>query len=67
MAKTDINSRQVRAWMVLQGLTQQKVAEEVGLCQQMVSLYLTGKSDSKRLTEYYVTKGCPRRHLPRTN
>ena len=59
-----INGRAVRAWMVLQGLTQTDVGRAAGCAQQVVSRYLQGKHASGRLTQWYLKAGCPARHLP---
>lgn len=67
MAMTEIDTKRVRAWMVLQGLTQQDVAAEVGVSRQMVSLFLLGLRGSIKLRDFYAAKGCPERYLPRFN
>ncbi len=67
MAKTNIKSRRVRAWMVLHGVTPKGVAAEVGVTKQMVSLFLNGLRGSPRLCAYYAEKGCPEKYLPTPN
>ena len=62
-----INGRKIKAWMVLHELTQQAVAAEAGFSQSFVSQYLRGKYGSRRLTEYFIGKGCPPRHFEAAN
>lgn len=63
MKITNINTRRVRAWMVLQDVTQQDVASRVGVTPQMVSLFILGRRRSAKLTQFYVEQGCPERYL----
>lgn len=57
------NALKIKAWMVLQEVTPAALAGELGVSRQMVSAWLRGKSDSRRIAEYLVGKGCPRAYF----
>ena len=63
MAKHNIHTRRVCAWMTLHGLTQQEVASAAGVSQAMVSYFLRGQRNSPRLRDYFLSRGCPEKFL----
>lgn len=55
-----INTRRVEAFMKLHGLTQKAVAKENGVSQPFVSYFIRGRRTSERLSEYFISQGCPK-------
>jgi transcriptional regulator with XRE-family HTH domain len=60
------NTLKIKSWMVLHEVSQGALADELGVSKQHVSAWLRGKSDSKRIAEYLISKGCPVTHFQGT-
>ena len=54
------NVRKVKAWLVLQGITQAKIAEELGVARAMIHNWIAGRVQSQRIYNYFIEHGCPR-------
>lgn len=58
-----MNDREIRAWMVLQGLAAKDVARALGVSPTAVYNFLKGKMRSQRMRKWFVRKGCPAVHF----
>lgn len=58
---SDHSARKIRSWLVGEGISQTKIANDMGLTTGMISKFIAGKSQSSRVFEYFVEElGCPR-------
>lgn len=58
-----MKSNQIRAWLVLRGLTQTEIARQLGVSRAMVSLFISGQVSSRRLYEHFLGLGVPRSYF----
>ncbi len=56
-----MQSNRIRAWLVLHGISQSQIANELGVSRPTVSLFISNKKTSRRLYLYFTTVlGVPR-------
>lgn len=57
----DRNARKIKSWLVGKGISQTKIAKDMGLTTGMINKFISGKSQSSRVFEYFIEElGCPR-------
>ena len=58
---SDRDARKIRSWLVGRGVSQTRIAKDMGLTTGMISKFIAGKSQSSRVFKYFVEElGCPR-------
>lgn len=57
------NARKVKAWLMLNGLTQTKVASDMGLNRATIHRWINGHVQSQRIFNYFLELGCPREYF----
>lgn len=57
------DNRRIRAWMILEGLTQVQVAKDMGLTVAAIHRWIMGGFQSQRIFSYFVGLGCPQEYL----
>lgn len=57
------NARKIRSWLALNGIRQIEIANEMGLSGTMIYRFINGETVSKRLFEYFISRGCPREYF----
>jgi predicted XRE-type DNA-binding protein len=56
-------SVQIKAWMVLNGISQADIGRELGIPRQNVCAFIKGNRESRKVLNYLIEKGCPREYL----
>lgn len=56
-------SLQIKAWMVLNGISQADIGRELGIPRQNVCDFIKGNRHSRRIMNCLVEKGCPQEFL----
>jgi transcriptional regulator with XRE-family HTH domain len=49
----------IRAFLVAREITQTRIARDLGVTAQMINKFITGKSQSQRIYDYFIKLGCP--------
>jgi transcriptional regulator with XRE-family HTH domain len=49
----------IRAFLVGREITQTRIARDLGVTAQMINKFITGKSQSQRIYDYFIKLGCP--------
>jgi transcriptional regulator with XRE-family HTH domain len=57
------NARKVKAWLLLQGIKQAKIADELGVSRATIHHWIAGRVQSQRIYNYFITAGCPREYF----
>lgn len=60
-------SIQIKAWMVLNGISQADIGRELGIPRQNVCAFIKGNRESRKVLGYLIEKGCPREYLAITD
>ncbi len=62
--KKDPSRREVRAWLVRKGIRQTEIKKALGHKSiTQVNATLNGLRDDRRVLQYLLEKGCPKRYL----
>jgi transcriptional regulator with XRE-family HTH domain len=61
--KSEQQLKRFKKWLIDLGMTQAQIAEECGVSQGYVSLVISGKRKSKKVTDFFLSRGCPRELL----
>lgn len=56
-------SIQIKAWMVLNGISQADIGRELGIPRQNVCAFIKGNRESRKVLNYLIEKGCPAKYL----
>ncbi|WP_027360635.1 hypothetical protein [Desulforegula conservatrix] len=56
-------SLQIKAWMVLNGISQTDIGRELGIPRQNVCAFIKGNRESRKVLNYLIGKGCPKEYL----
>lgn len=51
---------ELKVWMLRNGISQSQVRRDLDVDPSVPSHYLSGKLVSRRIDDYFITKGCPR-------
>lgn len=64
-----MNRKEIRKWMIDADMTLSQIAKEMGVCDSLVSLMLSGqrKRQAGRMAEILRKHGCPAEHLEQVN
>jgi len=54
---------EVVAWLDENQLTRRKFANEYKVTEQFVGQFVKGRKTSKGLTDYFISKGCPKKYF----
>lgn len=57
------NARKVKAFLMVNGITQAQIAKDMGLARTTISRWISGDLQSQRIFEYFLTLGCPREYF----
>ena len=57
------NARKVKAWLVMSGITQAQIAEDMGLHRATIHHWIKGGVQSQRIFNYFLELGCPREYF----
>jgi len=57
------NARKVKAWLVEKGITQTKIATDMGLNRATIHRWIGGNVQSQRIFNYFLELGCPREYF----
>jgi predicted XRE-type DNA-binding protein len=52
-------ARKVKAWLVLQGVKQASIAEDLGVARATIHHWIAGRVQSQRIYNYFIKLGCP--------
>lgn len=63
MVDTKRNRPQIRAWMLLKGITGVMVAEETGVSSALVSATIQGRRNNRKVLSMLQELGCPEEFL----
>lgn len=59
--RTDKQSgRKIKAWLVLHGIKQARIAADMGLSRTTIGHWINGGVQSQRIYNYFIELGCPR-------
>lgn len=57
------NVRKIKAWLVLNGITQARIAADMGLNRSTIHHWIGGTVQSQRIFNYFLELGCPREYF----
>ena len=55
--------KEIKKWLIDQGLTQTEIAKQLGISQTAVYQVIKGNMKSKRITAMLIELGCPSEYL----
>lgn len=58
-----MKATEVKVWMVKQALKQRDIAKGYGCSDMLVSHFVRGERTSKKLADYFINKGCPKKYF----
>lgn len=60
---SDRNADKIQAWLKLKRIKQVRIATDLQVSQSMVSRFIRAQSQSQKIFEYFIERGCPREYF----